>query len=80
MALGAIHALTDAGMRVPDDVSIVGFDDLPDSAHFAPPLTTVRQDFSELGREAVRLLLGTPTTSVVKPEPELIVRGSVRRI
>ena len=43
------------GRRVPDDVSVVGFDDLPEAAYFAPPLTTVRQDFAELGRRAMAL-------------------------
>ena len=43
----------EAGRRVPEDVSVVGFDDLPEAAYFAPPLTTVRQDFVELGRRAV---------------------------
>ena len=56
MALGLIAALHEAGRRVPEDVSVVGFDDLPESAYFAPPLTTVRQDFGELGRRAMGLV------------------------
>jgi DNA-binding LacI/PurR family transcriptional regulator len=56
MALGLLAALRDAGRRVPEDVSVVGFDDLPESAYFAPPLTTIRQDFGELGRRAMRLV------------------------
>ena len=56
MALGLIAALTEAGRRVPDDVSVVGFDDLPESSYFQPPLTTVRQDFDEVGRRAMRLV------------------------
>ncbi|WP_082492190.1 LacI family DNA-binding transcriptional regulator [Leifsonia sp. Root4] len=57
MALGLMHAVRDAGLDVPRDVSIVGFDDIPEAAHFAPPLTTVRQDFAELGRRCVERLI-----------------------
>ena len=58
MALGALRALADAGRRVPEDVSVVGFDDIADAAEFRPPLTTVRQDFDALGRRAVTALVG----------------------
>jgi DNA-binding LacI/PurR family transcriptional regulator len=58
MALGVIHAFREAGLHVPQDVSIVGFDDIPESAHFWPPLTTVRQDFGDLGTRCVTMLLG----------------------
>ena len=57
MALGMLTALRERGLRVPQDVSLVGFDDIPEGAYFAPPLTTVAQDFAELGRQAIRLLL-----------------------
>jgi DNA-binding LacI/PurR family transcriptional regulator len=81
MALGLTHAIREAGLDVPRDISIVGFDDIPEAAHYAPPLTTVRQDFRELGRRCVDLLLGrsdeedasVADTSIV---PELIVRAS----
>ena len=56
MALGLLAALRDAGRRVPEDVSVVGVDDLPESAYFTPPLTSVRQDFAELGRRAMDLV------------------------
>ncbi|CRK55342.1 Transcriptional regulator, LacI family [Alloactinosynnema sp. L-07] len=57
LAMGAIRAATDLGLRVPSDVSIVGFDDTP-AAHWAdPPLTTVRQDLTEKGRTAAELAL-----------------------
>ncbi len=80
MALGLIHAAREAGLDVPGDLSVVGFDDIPEAAHFWPPLTTVRQDFPELGRRCIALLLrslggeaeGYPGTIV----PELIVRAS----
>lgn len=79
MALGFMHACRDNGLRIPEDVSVVGFDDIPEAAHFAPPLTTVRQNFVEIGRRAVALLLGElqgaqpPHELVV---PELVVRQS----
>ena len=57
MALGVLHALRDAGIDVPGQVSVVGFDDIPEAAHFWPPLTTVRQDYLELGRQCVARLL-----------------------
>jgi DNA-binding LacI/PurR family transcriptional regulator len=57
MALGAILALEEHNVRVPEDISIVGFDDLPESGFFRPPLSTIRQDFPSLGRLSVQLLL-----------------------
>jgi DNA-binding LacI/PurR family transcriptional regulator len=57
MAIGALRALDEAGRRVPWDVSVVGFDDMPEAEFFKPPLTTVHQDFTEAGRRAVHLLL-----------------------
>jgi DNA-binding LacI/PurR family transcriptional regulator len=81
MALGLMHAIREAGLRVPDDVSIVGFDDVPEAAHFWPPLTTVRQDFPELGRRCIALLLaeinGQPSSGYSRSlQPELVVRAS----
>jgi DNA-binding LacI/PurR family transcriptional regulator len=57
MTLGFLRALNDAGLRAPHDTSLIGFDDIPEAAYFNPPLTTVRQDFAEVGRRSVRLLL-----------------------
>jgi DNA-binding LacI/PurR family transcriptional regulator len=57
MALGALRALDEAGRRVPDDVSVVGFDDVPEAEYFQPSLTTVRQHFADAGRRAVGMLL-----------------------
>ncbi|WP_159062664.1 substrate-binding domain-containing protein, partial [Streptomyces caniscabiei] len=53
MALGLLRALNERGRRVPEDVSVVGFDDIPEAASFLPPLTTVHQDFAEVGRLCV---------------------------
>ena len=57
MSLGCIHALAEQGIRVPEDVSIVGFDDIPEAEHFAPPLTTMRQDFRQLGTDTLTTVL-----------------------
>lgn len=57
VAAGALRAIADAGLRVPDDVSVVGYNDIPLAADFNPPLTTVRTPAEELGREAVRIAL-----------------------
>jgi LacI family transcriptional regulator len=80
VALGAIGALRQAGKRVPDDVSVVGFDDIPLAAYFDPPLTTVRLPAFELGQAAGRALLdriGDPAATERALLPtELIVRAS----
>src|SRR6186713_2478198 len=57
MALGLLRSLHEAGRSVPRDLSVVGFDDIPEAAYFTPPLTTVRQDFGELGRRCLHVLL-----------------------
>jgi DNA-binding LacI/PurR family transcriptional regulator len=57
MAVGILRAARDAGLVPPDDLSVIGVDDIPLAAYFAPPLTTVRQDFALIGREAARLLI-----------------------
>ncbi|GAA3749654.1 LacI family DNA-binding transcriptional regulator [Salinactinospora qingdaonensis] len=57
MALGVLRALAESGLRVPEDVSVVGFDDVPEAEFFTPPLTTVRQDFTEVGERAIQMLL-----------------------
>ncbi len=88
MALGLMRALQAAGRRVPEDVSIVGFDDIPEAEYFGPALTTVRQDFDELGRRALvsmirrigarqgGLAAAHPTASI---DPGLVVRASAAR-
>lgn len=57
MALGLLRALAEAGRRVPEEVGVVGFDDVPDAANYRPPLTTIRQDFATLAHRAVGLLV-----------------------
>jgi DNA-binding LacI/PurR family transcriptional regulator len=57
MALGLLRVLQEHGRSVPGDVSIVGFDDIPEAAYLTPPLTTVRQDFNEMGRRSLHVLL-----------------------
>ncbi len=81
MALGAIRALRDAGLRVPQDVSVVGFDDVPEAAFFEPPLTTVRQDFVALGEETVDYLTTLIRSPNAAPQrrmlyPSFVVRSS----
>jgi len=75
MALGALSAAAAAGLQVPQHLSVVGFDDIPEAAYFLPALTTVRQDLAEAGRRAVALLLGESTDSPTVL-PELIIRSS----
>ncbi|WP_441247612.1 LacI family DNA-binding transcriptional regulator [Kitasatospora sp. McL0602] len=85
MALGLLWALHEAGRRVPEDISVVGFDDIPEASYLVPPLTTVSQDFGGLGRRGLELLVaqlddapvdrsGAPSSVLVAPE--LVVRLS----
>jgi DNA-binding LacI/PurR family transcriptional regulator len=85
MALGVLRALHEAGLRVPEDVSVVGFDAIPESAFFTPPLTTVRQDFLEMGRQGFRLLQqqideGRRSDTRITIAPEIVVRSSTRAV
>jgi len=80
MALGLMHACRDAGLGVPGDVSIVGFDDVPEAAHYPTALTTIRQEFEQVGAAAMRILLddlaGRSGLVHQRIPPELILRAS----
>jgi DNA-binding LacI/PurR family transcriptional regulator len=82
MALGLIRALHDARIKVPQQVSVVGFDDMPGASHFIPGLTTVRQDLESLGRQCIEILLralaGSPV-SLAPIAPTLVVRESTKK-
>lgn len=79
MALGAYRALAEAGLRVPEDVSVIGFDDVDEASVYAPPLTTVAQDWEGLGEQALRIALsmargGEPRDALLPLR--LVVRAS----
>jgi len=80
IAIGALHALREKGMRIPGDVALVGFDDIPESAVSFPPLTTIRQPMHALGKKAVAMIAGLlrgdkiPSTAVL--ETTLKIRRS----
>ncbi len=81
MALGLLRAVHEAGRSVPGDLSVIGFDHIPESAYLIPPLTTVRQDFEEVGRRALGLLVEelsgvTRLPDHVLVSPDLVVRNS----
>jgi DNA-binding LacI/PurR family transcriptional regulator len=82
VALGIMRAMGEQGRRIPHDVSLIGFDDVPEAAYFHPALTTIRQEFAEIGRQALRLLLdqldtGTSSAESALVEPVLIPRDTV---
>ncbi|NUR91700.1 MAG: LacI family DNA-binding transcriptional regulator [Nonomuraea sp.] len=82
MALGALRAFTEEGVRVPEQISLVGFDDIPESEFFSPPLTTVRQDFDVVGRHSIEVLLrqidatGPGTYERLVVRPAFVLRSS----
>jgi len=81
MSLGLLHACFEAGVRVPDDLSVIGFDDIPEAAFFTPALTTVRQDFEALGRDIMATVVDVLRDEPDAPDrtarvPELVVRAS----
>lgn len=85
MAIGALRAIKSAGLRVPEDVSVVGFDDIRFARYMDPPLTTVAQPKGDLGREAMNMLLeilrgiGVPARKRILPT-QLVIRGSTGRV
>ena len=86
-AIGAIRALREAGLRVPQDVSVLGFDDIPSAAFQNPSLTTVRQPLRNMGLLAAEAILSQidgnashPSSKIVQVDPELIVRESTAAV
>lgn len=83
MALGLMHALGLRGIDVPRHISVIGFDDIPESAHMMPPLTTVRQDFARVGELAVAVLVaalsGEDLPDTTPLSAELVIRESTAR-
>lgn len=84
-AFGAMEAIKDAGLRIPDDISVLGFDDIPMASHVHPPLTTVRQPLFEMGYTATHMLLtwlheGNLAERRKELPTQLIVRGSCRQL
>jgi DNA-binding LacI/PurR family transcriptional regulator len=80
-ALGVLRAMHEAGREIPTDVSLVGFDDIPEAPYFTPPLTTVRQDFIEVGSRGLRMLVrklerGERVVTGSRVPTELVVRAS----
>ena len=78
LAIGVIRAVRDRGLRVPEDISVVGFDDIPGAVNSRPPLTTVRQPLREKGRVAGELLMtgwGDDPPAILLPT-ELVIRAS----
>lgn len=84
MALGALKAISKSGLRVPEDLSLVGFDDLPESRYLTPSLTTARQDFHEVGEQALAILLGLinkkKSRMNVAIKPEILIRESTAKV
>jgi DNA-binding LacI/PurR family transcriptional regulator len=81
MALGVLRAMHEAGRAIPRELSVVGFDNIPESPYFTPPLTTISQDFNEMGTRSVQMLLrmmesDAPVPSGPAVAPELVVRAS----
>jgi LacI family transcriptional regulator len=84
MAIGALHAAVQLGLRVPDDVAVVGFDDIELASYTIPPLTTVCQPKQEIGHTAIQLILDRMASPALPPRheilhPQLMIRGSSMR-
>jgi DNA-binding LacI/PurR family transcriptional regulator len=79
MAVGVAQAARELGLEIPDQLSIVGFDDMPLASYFHPPLTTMRQDLQVIGREAARLLIQCVENPTVSHRHLAISANLVRR-
>ncbi len=85
MALGAYRAFKEHGLKIPEDLSIIGFDDIPEAEFIDPPLSTIRQDFNLLGQQSVTYLLSLFEQDAPVPQqrilfPELILRSSTQAV
>jgi DNA-binding LacI/PurR family transcriptional regulator len=86
IAIGAMYIIKDKDIRIPEDISVIGFDDDPHSAYFKPSLTTVMQPTYELGMLSARILnkrINEDEPTAIRTEtlfPELVVRGSSRKL
>jgi len=81
MAIGVYHAASEAGRRIPDDLSVVGFDDFPPAQWLAPPMTTVHQPMRQMGEAAARMMVelargATPEVTRLEVPTQLVVRAS----
>ncbi|MDV6332167.1 LacI family DNA-binding transcriptional regulator [Asticcacaulis sp. 201] len=85
MAVGCLLALREAGLNVPDDIAVIGFDDIPIARFTSPPLTTLRVGIFDIGRRGLELLVAALDEGEMKPHeglivtPELVIRDSTRR-
>src|SRR5205807_3695608 len=84
-AVGVLSALAESGLRVPEDVSVIGFDDVRLASYTTPPLTTIRQPALEIARRATQLLLDLSAGRRIRQmryllEPEVVVRASTRSV
>jgi DNA-binding LacI/PurR family transcriptional regulator len=83
-AIGAIRAIRDNGLRVPEDISVIGFDDIKAAAYMSPSLTTIRQPLAEMGRAAAQYIINRLNRTedfreAISFEPELVIRESTSR-
>ncbi|HEY0697718.1 MAG TPA: LacI family DNA-binding transcriptional regulator [Micromonospora sp.] len=80
MAIGVLRALHECGRRVPEEISVIGFDDVPEAAYLIPPLTTIQQDFEAIGRRAIEVITQVINGEQLRPSPlvtpTLVVRQS----
>ncbi len=81
LAIGAIHAINESGLRVPEDISIIGVDDIEVAAYMTPPLTTIRQSFTALAEKSVELLMSILKENPIEEQqiyiqPEMVIRSS----
>jgi DNA-binding LacI/PurR family transcriptional regulator len=77
MALGLLRAFREHGIDVPGDISVAGFDDVPEAEFFSPPLTTVRQDFAAVGRNSIGVVLDQIESGPAYPPPRIVAPATL---